>query len=174
MHGVAARAAYRRFPRGAAMPHLEPPSRRTAACALLTACVIAGCAGATGDPRMNEHPASDPPTAQAPGVEVELPGEGPFQRFIVRYRADSPAGRESANVPEKLRQAAAALDPAPVLSWQRRLAVGGDVFTVDRPLDREQARQLMQAFAADPQVQSIEVDRRLGIDPPRQMRTRGD
>ena len=156
------------------MPHSRSSARRSLARRCVPACLLlAGCAAANGDRPMPREPMTDP-AAPATAARVELPGDGPYQRFIVRYRADSPAGRESAAVPEKLREAAATLDPAPTLSWQRRLAVGGDVFTVDRPLDKDQARRLMQAIAADPQVESIEVDRRLGIDPPRQMRMRGD
>ncbi|MDH5833170.1 hypothetical protein [Luteimonas kalidii] len=158
------------------MPHLPILLlRRAAAWTLLPTCLLlAGCAAATGDTRMNDRTGPDPSAPAAPAASVELPGEGPYQRFIVRYRSDTAAGRDPANVPEQLRDAARVLDPAPALSWQRRLAVGGDVFTVDRPLDKSEARRLMQAFASDPQVESIEVDRRLGIDPPREMRMRGD
>ena len=125
---------------------------------LAWACLLpAGCADATGDPPM------DQPAA----VDIELLGDGPFDRFIVRYRTGSPAGEDPAVAAEQLRRTAAAAglaaDGGP--SWQRRLAVGGDVFVLARPLEREAALRLMRAFAADPQVESIEVDRRLGIDP---------
>ena len=61
--------------------------------------------------------------------------------------------------------AAAKLSPAPVLRWQRRLAVQADVLVVDRPLDRDEAAALMHAFAADPDVEYIEVDQMMGIGP---------
>lgn len=126
--------------------------------------LLAGCAVATGVAQMPD----------APATAIELPGDGPFQRFIVHYRADSNPGRDPAQVQVRLQRTAAdaGLVPDPVLSWQRRLAVGADLFLVDRPLDRAEATRLMQAFADDPQVESIEVDRRLGIDPPATMRMR--
>ncbi len=143
------------------------PGRRPARLATLLApacLLLAGCAHATGDPQM-EQPAT---------TDIELPGDGPFGRFIVRYRAGSPAGEDPALAAEQLRRTAAAVglaaDGGP--SWQRRLAVGGDVFVLARPLERDAALRLMRAFAADPQVESIEVDRRLGIDPPAGMRMR--
>lgn len=126
--------------------------------------LLAGCAVATGVAQMPD----------APATAIELPGDGPFQRFIVHYRADSNPGRDPAQVQVRLQRtgADAGLVPDPVLSWQRRLAVGADLFLVDRPLDRAEATRLMRAFADDPQVESIEVDRRLGIDPPATMRMR--
>ena len=138
--------------------------RRWLAWCLLPPCLLlAACATATGEVPM--APAS-----------FELHGEGPFQRFIVRYRADSAPGRDKAEVPARLERTAdaAALAPPPVLTWQRRLAVDADVFTADRPLDRAAASALMQAFDDDPDVEYIEVDRRMGIDPIRPMPMRGD
>ena len=57
-------------------------------------------------------------------------------------------------------------------SW--RLAASGDVFGFDRPLERDAALRLVRAFAADPQVESILVDRMARADPPvdRRMRER--
>ena len=106
-------------------------------------------------------------SASPPMATPELAGAGPFQRFIVRYRAGSDAAREQDQVPARLARTAAAakLSPTPALRWQRRLAVQADVFVVDRPLDRAAAAALMRAFAADPDVESIEVDRMMGIGP---------
>ena len=106
-------------------------------------------------------------TASPPVQESELPGAGPFQRFIVRYRDGSGPAREQDQVPARLARTAAAakLSPTPALRWQRRLAVQADVFVVDRPLDRAAAAALMRAFAADPDVESIEVDQLMGIGP---------
>jgi len=133
---------------------------------LATACLLlAGCAHAQEDTPM-----------QAPAADAILPGEGPFQRFIVRYRADSAGAGDPAAAARRLQRTVdeAGLAPATSASWQRRLAVGGDVFVLDRPLDRAAARRLVGAFLADPEVESIEVDRMLGFDPPgrRPMRER--
>jgi hypothetical protein len=94
-------------------------------------------------------------------------GDGPFQRFIVQYRADSAAGRSSAEAAARLARTveAAKLSPAPTSTWQRRLAVGADVFSLDRAVDADTAAALMQAFRADPDVDYIEVDRMMGIGP---------
>jgi len=48
------------------------------------------------------------------------------------------------------------------------------VFGFDRPLERDAALRLVRAFAADPQVESIRVDRMARADPPvdRRMRER--
>jgi serine protease len=106
-------------------------------------------------------------TATAPMPAPEPAGAGPFQRFIVRYRDGSDPARAQGQVPARLARTAAAakLSPAPVLRWQRRLAVQADVFVVDRPLDRDEAATLMHAFAADPDVEYIEVDQMMGIGP---------
>lgn len=105
--------------------------------------------------------------ANPPMSEPELSGAGPFQRFIVRYRDGSGPAREQDQVPARLARTAAAakLSPTPALRWQRRLGVQADVFVVDRPLDREAAAALMRAFAADPDVEYVEVDRMMGIGP---------
>lgn len=128
---------------------------------LLGCLLLAACGTATGEGPMTRS--------------FEPEGSGPFQRFIVQYRADSAPGRDKAQVPERLGRTAATLaTPArPVLSWQRRLAVGADLFTSDRPLDRGEAKALMRAFGADPDVEYIEVDKRMGVDPVGTMRMRG-
>lgn len=120
---------------------------------MLPGLLLAACATATGEDTMARH---------------ELQGEGPFQRFIVRYREGSGPARDHGSVPDRLARAAAQVpvsSPAVVPRWQRRLAVGADVFTVDPPLDREAAEALMQALARDPDVEYVEVDRMMGIGP---------
>ena len=119
---------------------------------MLPGLLLAACATATGEDTMARH---------------ELQGEGPFQRFIVRYRDGSDPSRDRDSVPGRLATAAAqaSLPPEAVPRWQRRLAVGADVFTVDPPLDRAAARALMQALARDPDVEYVEVDRMMGIGP---------
>ena len=126
--------------------------RRLAVLLLLPGLLITACATATGEDAM---------------TSFELQGDGPFQRFIVRYRDGSLPARDKDEVPVRLARTAseAELSPAPVLDWQRRLAAGGDVLKTDGPLDRAAAASLMQAFADDPDVEYIEVDRMMGIGP---------
>ncbi|WP_434934956.1 hypothetical protein [Luteimonas sp. SDU101] len=126
--------------------------RQLALAVLLPGLLMAACATETGE------------QAMAP---FELQGDGPFQRFIVRYRDGSVPAQDRERVPARLQQSAtaASLSPAPVPRWQRRLAVGADVFTLDRPLDRASAMALMTAFSRDPDVEYIEVDRMMGIGP---------
>ncbi|MDH7453682.1 hypothetical protein QF205_11465 [Luteimonas composti] len=128
------------------------PLRRPLMPLVLPALLLAACATATGEDTMAGH---------------RLQGEGPFQRFIVRYRDGSVPARDRDSVPGRLARAAAQVrsSPAPVPRWQRRLAVGADVFTVDPPLDRRAAEALMQALARDPDVEYVEVDRMMGIGP---------
>ncbi len=103
----------------------------------------------------------------------ELPGDGRYQRFIVKYRPASKPGRNPAAVQERLDAVASALGTAGVplrLEWQRRLAVDADVVKASRPLIRDEAAALMAQFARDPQVEYIEVDGvvtiRQGMDVP--------
>jgi len=125
---------------------------RLAVLLLLPWLLMGACATATGEDAM---------------AQFELEGDGPFQRFIVRYRDGSLPARDKAEAAARLARTAgeAGLSPAPALHWQRRLAVGGDVFRTDRPLERAAAESLMQAFARDPDVEYIEVDRMMGIGP---------
>ncbi|NZA26667.1 hypothetical protein H0E84_09740 [Luteimonas sp. SJ-92] len=95
----------------------------------------------------------------------ELPGPGPYQRFIVKYRSDSAPGRDPRAVQSRLDRAVAASglmlsdeDTPLALQWQRRLAVQADVLQAERPLDRAEARRLLEALAADPDVEYVEVD----------------
>lgn len=91
---------------------------------------------------------------------VVLSGDGPWQRFIVKYRAGS-APRETRDVvADRLASTVgrAGLDGAVVVRWERRLGVGADLVMTDRPLDREHAQRLLDAFAADPEVEYVEPD----------------
>lgn len=134
--------------------------RRLALAFLLPGLLMAACATAIGEGGVASR---------------ELQGDGPFQRFIVRYRDGSAPAQDRNSVPARLAATAAAapLAPTPGLNWQRRLAVGADVFTADRPLDRDEAAALMQAFSRDPEVEYIEVDRMMGIGPQPRMPMRG-
>lgn len=95
-------------------------------------------------------------------MAIELPGEGPWQRFIVKYRGDSEPGRDTRKVQARLDRAATGLSQGDAsrlrLSWLRRLGIGADVFKADRPLDRTAARQLTETLAADPDLEYLEVD----------------
>jgi len=126
--------------------------RRLAMLLLPPALLMGACTTATGDDAM---------------AAFELQGDGPYQRFIVRYRDDSAPARDKDGVPARLARTAgeAKLTPTPVLDWQRRLAVGGDVFRSERPLDRAEATALMHAFARDPDVEYVEIDRMMGTGP---------
>ncbi len=135
--------------------------RRLALPLLLPGLLMVACATATGE---------------EPMAPFELQGDGPFQRFIVRYRDGSDPAEDRARVPARLARTAATaeLSPAPVPSWQRRLAVGADVFTVDRALDRDAAAALMLSFSRDPDVEYIEADRMMGIGPQPRMPMRDE
>lgn len=95
-------------------------------------------------------------------MAIELPGEGPWQRFIIKYRGDSAPGRDTRQVQARLDRAATGLAQGDGnglrLSWLRRLGIGADVFKADRPLERAAARQLMETLATDPDLEYLEVD----------------
>lgn len=93
----------------------------------------------------------------------ELQGEGPWQRFIIKYRPDSVPGQdphvarariESPDYPAR----AAGAAPLPRLQWQRRLGVGADLVTTGQPLEQGDAQRLLEAVARDPEVQYVEPD----------------
>lgn len=117
------------------------------------------------------NPATGRGDRTAPAEVGELPPEGAFQRFIIKYRDGSAPASDPAAVPARLDAAAAGLGPPPVrIEWLRRLAVDADVIKASRPLQRDEATRLMQRFAADPDVEYIEIDGvvtiRTGVDVP--------
>ena len=158
------------------------PSRHLAASlALAVVVAMSGCAaagsGASVDPPDGREavavpPASLPPSASAPvtpsGHFDRLPADSQFQRFIVKYRPDTPPGKDPASARERLAgvQSASGIP----LEWLRRLGVDADVFKAAQPLDRQAAAALMERFSADPDVEYIEVDSvltiRTGVDIP--------
>ncbi|MFC3552051.1 hypothetical protein ACFOLC_13665 [Lysobacter cavernae] len=121
--------------------------------------------------------AAEPPLARVGA----LPEHGPYQQFIVKYRAGSAPANDPAAVPARVDATVAAtgLDgadaagdaqqPGVKVIWQRRLAVEADVIRTTHPLDREQAGCLMRQFAADPEVDYIEVDRMMTIQSSRRL-----
>lgn len=84
------------------------------------------------------------------------------QRFIVTYRDGSTEATSATALDASLKAAARALPArggkALALNKLRRLALGPEVISTDRPLDRSEAELLMRQLAADPQVLSVEVD----------------
>jgi hypothetical protein len=94
------------------------------------------------------------------------------QRFIVKFREGSGPAR-SAEAAKAHLDAMSALDGVQ-LQWQRRLGVQADLFFTSRPLDAGEAEALMQRFRADPDVEYIEPDARVGIDPIRGPDVRSD
>ncbi len=99
-----------------------------------------------------------PGNAQAGGSVAE----GTYQRFIVKYREGS---EPSAKVDAVQKRLDATAPSGVKLSWQRRLGVQADLFMTDRVLDGREAGALMQSFRADPDVEYIEPDSMMGIDP---------
>ncbi|MFC0155252.1 S8 family peptidase [Xanthomonas dyei] len=84
------------------------------------------------------------------------------QKFIVTYKDGSTALASPTVLSTSLRTAARAV-PAKAgkalgLASVRRLALGPELIKADRALDRAEAETLMRQLAADPNVQSVEVD----------------
>ncbi|RFF44934.1 S8 family peptidase [Xanthomonas campestris] len=84
------------------------------------------------------------------------------QKFIVTYKDGSTALASPSALTTSLRAAARAV-PAKAgkalgLNSVRRLALGPELVRADRALDRAEAETLMRQLAADPNVQSVEVD----------------
>ncbi len=137
--------------------------RLVASVALAAVVVLSGCAaagnGAVGDPQatgdITDVGAASGPSADSAHFD-QLPADGQFQRFIVKYRADSAPGRTPEAARERLTsmQASSGIQ----LEWLRRLGVDADVIKADRPLDRKAAAALMDRFSADPDVEYIEID----------------
>ncbi|CAD0349345.1 S8 family peptidase [Xanthomonas hortorum] len=84
------------------------------------------------------------------------------QKFIVTYKDGSNALASPTALSTSLRDAARAV-PAKAgkalgLNSVRRLALGPELVQSTRALDRQEAETLMRQLAADPNVQSVEVD----------------
>ncbi len=86
-----------------------------------------------------------------------------YDQFIVGYRKDSPERGSVAKAKESVARAAAAQigGKALTLKHLRRMGIGSDVVRADRKLDKVEAESLMRQIAADPDVEYIEVDRRM-------------
>lgn len=84
-------------------------------------------------------------------------------RFIVKYREDSPQHADPAALRRSLDSAAAGARSAGQLQLQhlRRTGTGAEVVQTRRKLDRMEAEVLMRQIAADPAVEYVEVDQLL-------------
>jgi len=93
-----------------------------------------------------------------------LPGQGPWQRFIIKFRAGSVPARDPEAAREWLQRdrgsgmAGDGGGEALRLAWQRRLGVGADLVLADHALDRDEAGRLLEVLAAEPEVEYVEVD----------------
>ncbi len=102
-----------------------------------------------------------------------LNGDGPYNEFIVKYKDGSTQRASQSKAALSIQNATTTAFPAApapmglrgvgvapgskvVATHQRRLAVGADVFTTSRDLDRAEAEALMRQIAADPNVEYVE------------------
>lgn len=86
-----------------------------------------------------------------------------YDRFIVKYRDDSPEHRNDVALQQALDRAAAGArgSKAPQLTKLHRIATGADVVRASRKLDHVEAAVLMRQLAAEPNVVYVEVDQLL-------------
>lgn len=96
---------------------------------------------------------------------LQSPEPGGFDRFIVKYRNGSAQQASATSLNQSLstaaRSVAASKGGALGLSRLRRLAVGAEVVVSSTKLNAVQAETLMRQLAADPEVEYVEVDRRM-------------
>jgi serine protease len=120
-------------------------SRRARRAAIVSAVLLAACAGTT--------------VAGEIGLQGLASTPNP-QRFIVTYRdgARPALATRAAPLADAARILPARRGRALGLASLRRLATGADVVGADRALDRVEAETLMRRLAADPAVKSVEVD----------------
>ena len=89
-----------------------------------------------------------------------------YDRFIVKYVDGSPE-QASAKARDAALKSATGAVPAAVrgaplaLRHERRMAVGAEVVSTSRKLDRVEAESLMRQLAANPNVEYVEVDQLL-------------
>lgn len=93
------------------------------------------------------------------------------QRFIVRYTPGSAPAQDPALVADRIEntaRGAGVVDARGVpgnVTWLRRLAVGADVVSIEPALDAAQAQHLLQALAAESDIEYAEPDSRMTIGP---------
>lgn len=86
-----------------------------------------------------------------------------YDRFIVKYRDDSPQHRNRVALQQALDRAAAGAGKGKATRLQklRRIATGADVVQVDHKLDHVHAALLMRQLATEPNVEYVEPDQLL-------------
>lgn len=104
--------------------------------------------------------------APAMAGKVELAGLSSgqtYDQFIVGYRSGSPERGSVTKAKESLARAASTPvgGKALTLKHLRRMGIGSDVVHAGRKLDRVEAESLMRQIAANPDVEYVEVDRRM-------------
>ncbi|MGH8081611.1 MAG: S8 family serine peptidase [Lysobacter sp.] len=91
-----------------------------------------------------------------------LNSDNRFDRFIVKYKDNAPEKRDANARNRGLTAAASTFGKstghALNLSQIRRMAIGFDVVASDRPLDKLEAAALIRGLAADPNIESVQVD----------------
>src|SRR5690606_3203893 len=108
--------------------------------------------------------------AAAPAIAAErinlsgLQASEQHDRFIIKYVDGSPEQASAKQRDAALRSAAGTLPAGArgqplVLRHERRMAVGAEVITTSRKLDRVEAETLMRQVAANPNVEYVEVDK---------------
>ncbi|KLD72527.1 protease [Xanthomonas pisi DSM 18956] len=129
-------------------------------CACLLSLGIRVVGAATRDP------------AAAGAQRRQAMADAPVNRIIVKYRAGRVAARDvgrSASMTISAAAARASIRLAPAAraggavapAYLRTLAVGGELIRLPAQLGRADADRLVQALAADPAVESAQVDRRM-------------
>lgn len=113
---------------------------------------------------------ADPQAKPAGRAHVGTPaGAGPFGQFIVKYRDGTgpltQQGAVQARLDQTAQRAGLANKSGLKLTWKHRMGIQADVFSVSPALDRAEAMRLMETFANDPDVQFIEPDNHIALDP---------
>jgi serine protease len=89
---------------------------------------------------------------------VAKPGEEEFDRFIVRFKADS-VERGNAAARQRVLDGAGKAQGLRI-GQQRRLVLGADLVRTDRKLDTAQARAFVDRLKRDPRVEFVQIDQR--------------
>jgi len=87
---------------------------------------------------------------------ISVTDDSQTDRFIVKYKAASPEGKDASAVESKLTKLSAAF-PAKA-HHRRRMGIGSDVVATDRKLNANDAKAFMRAIASDPNVEYVEPD----------------
>ncbi|NUO77535.1 MAG: S8 family serine peptidase [Lysobacter sp.] len=135
---------------------------RTLALAVLAALICPLAAAAQPPERINVNSLKSSPT---------------HSRFVVKYRAGTGERNDNGMLQRSLNSAASStlLQIAPTgagrtkaaaalsLKRNKRMGIGADVITTNRPLDRVEAEALMRQIAANPNVEYVEADRKMQL-----------